>query len=171
MAVLIPHLEGWRRRPGPTTSPVPAGTRCRSAGALPPTSRTHRGAPTEDCRIAGDAADGDAIKGGAGTKLEVDVKRVIIRDGGRIRWDGGEGDGASPIRQDARAVVLNAQPTGDDGRGAVAEVQAGGVVLDDELACAKGARNDASADQDSSDPIIAGGDDVGAAAKITTQNG
>jgi hypothetical protein len=26
---LIQHVESWRWRPGPSTSPVPAGTRCR----------------------------------------------------------------------------------------------------------------------------------------------
>jgi hypothetical protein len=80
----IQHVEGWRRRPGPTTSPIPAGTRCREEGTKPPTSRTHRGAPAEDCRIAGDAADGDANKGGTGAKAEFDIRASIIFDARRI---------------------------------------------------------------------------------------
>jgi hypothetical protein len=29
VTLLIQHVEGWRRCPGPTASPVPAGTRCQ----------------------------------------------------------------------------------------------------------------------------------------------
>jgi hypothetical protein len=83
---LIQHVESWRWRPGPTTSPVPAGTRCREEGTRPPTSRTHRGAAAQDRRITGDGADGDAIKGRAGAKREVNVGAIVLNHG-RIRWD------------------------------------------------------------------------------------
>jgi hypothetical protein len=73
---------------------------------MPPTSRTHRGAPSQDHRIAGDGADGDAIKGGTGAKAEVDIRASIIFDARRIRRDRDEGQGPGTIREQASLIVL-----------------------------------------------------------------
>ena len=113
MAVLIQHVEGWRRRPSPHHQPPPSQD-TTPAGTKPPTSRTHRGAPAQDRRIAGDGADGDAIEGGAGAEREVDVNVLLSLMVERIRWDGGESDGTGAIRQHVRCQLFSSVKVAGD---------------------------------------------------------
>src|SRR5262245_44862998 len=133
-------IEGWRRRPGPTTSPVPAGPRCRSAGTKPPTSRTHRGAPAEDRRIASDAADGHVLKSGTGAKAQVHVSAIVL-NAGRTWRAGDKRQSAGTIRQDTRAIVPNGEWSSHDlGTGPPFELQSDAVVLQEEHGTGQRAR-------------------------------
>jgi tetratricopeptide (TPR) repeat protein len=106
VALLTQHVEGWRRRPGPATSPFPARARGREVGTGPPTSRTHRGAPAEDRRIADDGADGDSTEGHPGAKAQVDIRATIILDARRIRLLRDEGQGTGTIPEQAPALIV-----------------------------------------------------------------
>src|SRR5882724_1605524 len=131
--LLIQHVEGWRRRHGPTASPVPAGTRCREEGTLPPTSRTHHGAPAQDRRVANDTADGDAFKRGAGTEAKVDVG-AIVHDAGWLQGVRDNGQRTGAIGQQAHAIVPHRQwPALERGAGSGLKAQADLIVLDDKL--------------------------------------
>jgi hypothetical protein len=66
---------------------------------------THRGAPAEDRRIAGDATNGNSTEGHSSAEAEVDVGASIIFDARRIRRLRDESEGTGTIREQPADLI------------------------------------------------------------------
>jgi hypothetical protein len=107
---------------------------------VPPTSRTHRGAPAQDRRIAFDAANGDSTEGHPGAEGEVDV-RAIVLNAGRTWRAGDKGQSTGTIRQDACDIIPNGEWSSHNlGTGPPFELQSDAVVLKEEHGSGQRAR-------------------------------